>query len=133
MSWTSPHTFVALAAMAFGDGMADVVGSTVRKWYFQLKPKTWFTKRKSLPGSAACFVSTVVMAFVWQNLAVVCGSSGSSSSSRNGGGKTVVELLSLAHIVKVATIATLVELLPFEDNYVVPFTALAASRALAAQ
>lgn len=119
LTWTSPHTFLAFSALCFGDGMADVVGTAFNARPLPLNPKSFFKKKKTIPGSVACFLSTVLAATVWQRLPFIFFDPRDAQSRLDN----PIATLPLTHITKVAAVATLAELLPFEDNYTVPFTA----------
>jgi dolichol kinase len=101
--------YIAVGALAFGDGAADVFGSTfpVASWPL---PKQW--PRKSVGGTAAF---------------VACGTAGSLGLTRLmewGGILTLTQRISAQAVLAVVTMSAAVELLPLEDNLTVPATAL---------
>lgn len=110
---SSPEAYIGASMMCFGDGMADVVGSAVKGIAWPL-PKKYFYKRKSIAGSLALFLAGTVGSYVAVNGAVWSGASHTS--------------MSWAQVASVATICTIVETLPLEDNFAVPATAAAATR-----
>lgn len=91
--------------------MADVIGTAVNAPGLKLWPNSVFKKKKTLPGSLACFASTVVASVVWLAMPswLVRGTQGAS-----------VGVVCMA-----AGAATVIELLPVEDNFTVPLAAFA--------
>lgn len=98
----SACTYITMAALCFGDGMADVIGSYFNAWPLPL-PR-FCTKRKTLPGSIAFITSTFLSAISFLKVASL------------GGVKPVSNII----IAKLAVAGGLVEILPIEDNISVP-------------
>jgi len=103
--WRSPAAYVAVAQMAAGDGMADIVG---RKYG---KTKWPFAKGKSIEGSAA---------FALSGFAV---SLGMISFLHATGGATLTIAGAAPALLLISLISAAVELLPgqfVDDNFSVP-------------
>lgn len=107
-----PTTYVALSALCFGDGMADVIGTACNAGRLPL-PRRIFRKKKTAPGTIACFISTVVAAGLWLCLPFV------------------PPRLPWSTLCAAAAAATAVETLPVEDNITVPVVAFIAARFMA--
>lgn len=107
-------TYIALSALCFGDGMADVIGTAINAGALPLRPRAFFAKRKTLPGTLACFFSTVAASWCWLRAPTVTMFVSPSEATA-----TVV--------VGAAAAAALVELLPVEDNVTVPVTSFLVS------
>lgn len=108
-------TYVAVSAMAFGDGAADLVGSAIDAPALPL-PKAVFVKKKTLPGTLAFIVATVAggmgMVGVFNRLGLL------------------QRYVAWLPMLKVALAAAAVELLPLEDNLTVPLCAFVLARRL---
>ncbi|PXF47329.1 putative phytol kinase 1, chloroplastic [Gracilariopsis chorda] len=96
----SPATYIALAAMCFGDGFAGMIGSTVRS------PKLPLTNGKTIAGSTSCFIATFLSSRIVLSL-------------------PQFPSISTTALCMSAFAASLVEALPIQDNITVPFTAFA--------
>lgn len=109
--------YVAMAALCFGDGFADVVGSACRgpRWWL---PEKLFVKRKTVPGSLAFVAATVV------------GARGMLEVARwarflDG------DLPAWGALFRIACVCAAVEVFPVEDNATVPVAAVIATKLLA--
>lgn len=112
---SSAPAYLAVAALCFGDGSADVVGSAVGGPRLPL-PKKVFWKRKTVPGTAAFVVASIM---------------GGSGLLRIAGAMGAALPVVPAHVlVKTALASAAVELLPVEDNISVPCMAFLVSRFL---
>lgn len=115
-SWRSqPSTYIALAAMCFGDGMADLIGTACNAG--PILPRSIFRKKKTIPGSIACLFSVFSLSWLWLRIPFVAAF-------------VKPAVLSTGSVAVVAAAATLAELLPVEDNFTVPFSAFVVSRLL---
>lgn len=110
-------TYVAAAALACGDGAAEIVGSAVKGPVIPGAGR--LGKRKTVAGSAAFVAATVL------------GGAGMLRGARMAG--FAVREMAWMQLVKVATVAAIVELAPVEDNFTVPLVAFLASRQVLAQ
>lgn len=115
----TPATYVAMAALCFGDGMADVIGSKLNKFQLPL-PKHIFYKKKSLPGSLAFFLSSTVASFAWLRLPFFVAPHVDAAA------------LSLSSIAAISGVSAIVELFPLEDNVTVPLVSFMFARTLTA-
>lgn len=101
----SPATYIAMAAMCFGDGFAGMVGSAVRS------PVLPFSNRKTIAGSTACFIATFVTSRIVLSL-------------------PQLPLISTTSLCLSALAASVVEALPIQDNITVPLAAFAFAKML---
>lgn len=116
-SWRSnAATYAALSALCFGDGFAEVVGSSCPSVALPL-PRNLFHKRKTLAGTMACFLATLVGTLGWLHIPFV------SVYVRPGGISTGAAAIC-------ASVAAAVEVLPVEDNLTVPVAVYMVARAL---
>lgn len=123
LCWRQPAAILAIAALCGGDGMAEVIGTSIAS------PKLPWNLNKSVAGSLACFVGATVLGTAMLGHFINC----------NGllVSQTVISSLSTNLVPKVALcslIGTVVESLPLPyeggDNVTVPFAVLLASRAI---
>lgn len=119
IGWISPATYIAVAALCFGDGMADVIGSKLNMYQLPL-PKHIFYKKKSLPGTLAFFLSTIVTSCAWLRLPFFVAPHVRPAS------------ISFNSIVAISGVSAIAELLPFEDNLTVPLVAFVLGRMFSA-
>lgn len=108
-------TYVAVAALAFGDGAADLVGSAVKGPVWGGDKLLW-GRRKTVAGSVAFVVAGLVGARGLLEFA-----------TRVAMLKRAVGVMRLW---PVALAAAGVELLPLEDNLTVPFCAFVAAKSV---
>eukprot|EP00980_Cylindrotheca_fusiformis_P016681 scaffold5024_cov136-Cylindrotheca_fusiformis.AAC.10 len=100
---------VAISTMAAGDGMADLVG---RKW--GRTNKWWFSKDKSVAGSAAFTIASTVTSYGLVQLFMATGCYDS----------LLPPLALLLRIAGISVACAVIELLPIgDDNYTVPLSA----------
>lgn len=119
MGWISPATYIAMAALCFGDGMADVIGSNLKIYQLPL-PKHIFYKKKSLPGTLAFFFSTIVTSCAWLRLPFFVAPHVRPAS------------ISFRSIVAISGSSAIAELLPIEDNLTVPLVGFVLARTFSA-
>lgn len=107
--------YIAIAALCFGDGAADIFGTALQGPRLPL-PRALFWRRKTIPGTMAFVLASTFGASGMLRLARAMGSSFTSVPR---------------HILGKAVLASAaVELFPLEDNITVPFTAFFVSRML---
>lgn len=106
----NPATYTAMAALCFGDGMADVVGSKLNMLEIPL-PKKMFSKKKSFPGTLAFLLSMTITTFTWLRLPFFVAPHINPAS------------FPIGRIAAVAGASAVTELFPFEDNLTVPLVA----------
>lgn len=107
-----PATYVAVSALAFGDGAAEIVGAAVKSP--QVPGVCRWGRRKTVAGTVAFVGATVVGSVAMLKAAAVAG--------------FAVGRVRVGQIGKVAAVAGAVELAPFEDNFTVPLVAFLAAR-----
>jgi phytol kinase len=107
--WRQPAALLAIAALCGGDGLAEVVGTSVAS------PRLPWNRNKSVAGSLACFVGATVL--------------GIAMLGQFNGPIVLLQKVALCSL-----IGTLVESipLPYEggDNVTVPLSVILASRAI---
>lgn len=110
-------TYVAAAALACGDGAADVVGGAVGGPVIPLPARDG--RRKTVAGSVAFVAATVLGSLGMLRMARAVGFGVAHVAKRE--------------LVKIAALAAAVELAPVEDNLIVPLTAFFATRHVLSQ
>jgi dolichol kinase len=121
--WRQPAAVLAISTLCGGDGLAEVVGTSVAS------PKLPWNKSKSLAGSLACFVGATLLGtamlshFIRYNGLLISQNLAASLSSNL-----------FQKVAMVSLIGTLVESLSLSyeggDNITVPFAVLIASCAI---
>ena len=108
LSWKyHVETYLSLSSLCFGDGFADVIGTWLngnRLWFL---PKKLFWKKKSLYGSMACCLFTIMGRIGMLKMA-------------NKLGYVDHNEIGFKKIMWSGIIASIVEWFPLEDNIVVP-------------
>ena len=106
--WRRPESILAIAVLCGGDGLAEVVGTSVAS------PKLAWNTKKSVAGTAACFVGGTVFGYLMLLLGQYPGSS------------------SVLKIAVCAAVGAAVESLPMPieggDNVTVPLSVVLAAR-----
>lgn len=116
LGWrTSIPVYIAAAALCFGDGAADIVGTALKGPRLPLPPAV-FPRRKTLPGTLAFIAATVGGATGLLRFANVLG--------------YAPDVVPMGVLWKVAVASAAVELVPVEDNITVPATAWMVARTL---
>lgn len=108
LSWRNHiESYLSLGSLCFGDGFADVIGTWLngnRIWFL---PKSIFWKKKSIQGSIACCLSTIVGSIGMIKIA-------------NQFGYIETNEIRMKKILLSGVIASLSECFPYEDNLLVP-------------